>query len=415
MTINYGLRWDDYGNPYSRSATTAFANFFPGSGATYQEQIANGAVVAHHHALNRSITDVFSPRAGIAWNPDGNGKWLIKAGSGIFHNWPTLANLQEQYRGNPPGNIFPTFYQGQTPAPIFALGTSNTKPFGYPAPALPSRPLNQKGGINGLQFTIGGIDANLKSPISYIYSGGVDRQLGRNLVASASYGGTKGVDLLSGGGQVYNVSYGQDINVFEGDLVEHHSASPTRLNTSFGAVNYTANDRESSYNAFIAALRGRFNRAFFNASYTRSSSKDDTQVYPTYINPHRYYGPSNWDTPNRFSMVWNYQIPDFNRGNGLVGRVATGWQVSGTTILQNGNPFNVYNNAPFANRGDYNADGDNRDFPDVASYTQHRGGQDYLKRNRNDSELHQAGQAPKETSSTTHSGVPGSSSGMPLC
>ena len=379
VTINYGLRWDDYGNPYSRSATTAFANFFPGSGANYQEQIANGAVIAHHHALNRSITDVFSPRAGVAWNPDGNGKWLIKAGSGIFHNWPTLANLQEEYRGNPPGNIFPTFYQGQTPAPIFALGTSNTKPFGYPAPALPAQPLNAKGGINGLQFTIGGIDANLKSPISYIYSGGVERQLGRNFVASASYAGTKGVDMLSGGGQVYNVSYGQDINVFEGDLIQNKSVVPTRLNTSFGAVNYTANDRESNYNAFIAALRGRFNRAFFNASYTRSSSKDDTQVFPTYINPHRYYGPSNWDAPNRFSMVWNYQVPDVNNADGLVGRVGSGWQVSGTIILQSGNPFNIYNSASFANGGDYNADGDNYDFPDVASYTQHSGRQDFLR------------------------------------
>ncbi len=70
VTLNYGLRWDDYGNPYSRSANTAFGNFFYGPGANLQEQIANGSVIQHHHALNRSITDVFSPRAGIAWDPD---------------------------------------------------------------------------------------------------------------------------------------------------------------------------------------------------------------------------------------------------------------------------------------------------------------------------------------------------------
>src|SRR6185312_10296503 len=90
LTLNYGLRWDDYGNPYSRSANTAFANFFLGSGSTYEQRIANGAVIAHHHALNRSITDIFSPRAGLSWDPTGNGKWVVKGGAGIFHNWPTL-------------------------------------------------------------------------------------------------------------------------------------------------------------------------------------------------------------------------------------------------------------------------------------------------------------------------------------
>jgi hypothetical protein len=316
----------------------------------------------------------------------------VRGGTGIFHNWPTLANLQEQYRGNPPGNIFPTFYSGQTPAPIFALGTSNSKPFGYPAPVLPGRPLNSQGGITGLQFTIGGIDPNLVSPVAYIYSGSLDRQLPANLVASVAYSGATGRNLLSGGGQVYNVSYGQDINELPGDLILHNSTTPTRLNTSFGQVLYTQNDRVSNYNAFILAVRGRFSRAFFNASYTHSVSKDDTQVFPTYLNPHQYYGPSLWDIPNRFSLAWNYQFPDVGHGEGLVGRAASGWQLSGTTIVQSGSPFTVSTNAAFAplkdaagnftgyapGSGDYNADGDNFDFPDVASYKYSTSRKSYL-------------------------------------
>lgn len=380
LTLNYGLRWDNYGNPYQRSASTVFGNFIPGAGTSFQQQITNGSVIPHHHALNRAITDVFSPRGGVAFSPDSSNRWLIKGGAGIFHNWPTLANLQEEFRGNPPGNIFPTFYGGQTPAPIFGLGTSNQQPFGYPAPALPARPLTPQGGIEGLQFTIGGIDANLKSPVSYIYSASLERELTRQLVGSVSYSGSRGLKLLSGGGQVYNVSYGQDINTVEGDLVAHPNPSnvPTRLNTNFGAVNYTQNDRQSGYNAFIAAIRGRFSRAFFNASYTHSASRDDTQVLPTYTNPHRWYGPSNWDAPNRFSLVANYQVPDVHGAHGLVGRTLSGWSANGTIILQSGNPFNVYTSAPFASGGDYNADGDNYDFPDVSSYTQNTNRQAFL-------------------------------------
>ncbi|GAC1415861.1 MAG: hypothetical protein NVSMB62_04540 [Acidobacteriaceae bacterium] len=393
LTVNYGLRWDDFGNPYSRSASTAFGNFFMGPGPTLQDRIANGSVIRHQHALNRSVTDVFSPRVGASWDVTGEGSWVVKGGFGFFHNWPTLANLQEEYRGNPPGNIFPTFQAGGSPAPIFGLGTSNDKPFNFPYPVLPARPLNAKGGISSLQFNIGGIDPDLVSPVTYTYSSEVDHELGRHLVGSFIYTGAAGRKLLSGGGQVFNVSYGQDINSQAGDLIAHNSLIPTRLNTSFGQINYTQNDRESNYNAEIFALRGRFSRAFFNASYTHSASKDDTQVYPTYINPHKYYAPSIWDSPNRFSLAWNYEFPSLDQGKGFVGRVVSGWQLSGTTIVQNGNPLTVATNAPFIplknssgqfigyapNSGDYNADGDNRDYPDVVSYSYKTGRQDYLK------------------------------------
>jgi Carboxypeptidase regulatory-like domain len=382
VTLNFGLRWDDFGNPWSRSTNTAFSNFYLGAGQTEQQQIANGVLIRHNHALNRAITDVFSPRGGIAWDVTGNGSWLVKGGAGFFHNWPTLANLQEEYRGNPPGDIFPTFYGASGPAPVFGFGTSNTKPYGFPAPSLSAYSLNDKGGITGLQFGIGAIDPNLHSPVTYTYSAGLDHQITTRFVASVAYDGSNGRSLMSGGGQVYNVSYGQDINVLPDDLIIHNSTTPTRLNTSFGGISYTQNDRVSNYNAVILGVRGRFAHAFINASYTHSVSKDDTQVYPSYINPHQWYGPSIWDAPNRLSVAGNYEVPAFNHGAGLVGRVASGWELSGTGILQSGTPFNVYTNAAFnpivgpggtytgyaPGSGDYNADGDNFDFPNVSSY-----------------------------------------------
>lgn len=384
VTLTYGLRWDDYGNPWSRSTNTAFSDFYLGPGQTRDQQIANGVLIRHNHALQRSITDVFSPRVGIAWDLLGNSQWLFRGGIGVFHNWPTLANLQEEYRGNPPGDIFPTFFGGHSPAPIFAFGTSNTKPYGFPAPSLGARMLNGAGGITGLQFSIGAIDPTLLSPVTYTYSAGLSHRMGQNFVANVDYSGANGRDLMSGGGQVYNVSYGQDINVLPGDLIIHNSTVPTRLNPNFGSIYYTANDRVSNYWAFIAALQGRFSRSFFNASYTRSSSWDDTQVYPSDINVHQWYGPSIWNAPNRFSLTWNYTLPSIAGGNSFAGHVASGWIISGTAALQSGNPINVSTNAPFEplknsagqfigyapGSGDYNADGDNRDYPDVASYSQ---------------------------------------------
>lgn len=393
LTINYGLRWDDYGNPYPRSAETIFGNFYYGPGETTEQQIANGFVVPSQHALRRALTDIFSPRVGIAWDPTNKGIWLIHGGAGVFHNWPALGNVTEEFRGNPPGPIFPTFYSGTANAPLFVEGDSNTPPFGFTYPSLPPQALTSQGGIVGLQFQIGGINPELKAPLVYVYSVAVERQIVKNIVASIGYSGSQAKDLLSGGGQETSTFYGVDINSLPGDLIEHNSLVPTRLNQNFGEIIYTTNDRVSSYNALIVDLKGRLGtNGNFDLSYTRSSSMDDTQVYPTYTNPHQYYAPSIWNAPNRLSLTSTYHFPGMNKGGGVAGRLTSGWVLSGDMILQSGYPFTVSTSSPFlpttnaagtftgyqTSSGDYNADGDNYDFPNVTSYHTSTSRQAYL-------------------------------------
>src|SRR5581483_3330958 len=138
----------------------------------------------------------------------------------------------------------------------------------------------------------GSVDPNLKSPLSYVYSATIERQIFKNMVSSIGYAGSRSTRILSGGGQQIAVQYGVDINSYPGDLIQNNMTLPTRLNTSFGQIVYAANDRESAYNALIIAIRGRFAKGgFVSASYTRSSSMDDTQVYATWQNPHQYYSP----------------------------------------------------------------------------------------------------------------------------
>jgi len=394
LTLTLGVRWDDFGNPYSRSPLTVFGNFYYGAGLTLDEQIANGYVRQTQRVFNHAQTG-FQPRVGVAWSPDKAGNWVVRGGFGIYNNWVTPANAQEEFRGNPPGPIYPTFYSNKpgTPAPLLTLGTNNTTPpFGFTYPVISGYTIDSHGGIVGLSPSIGAIDPNLTEPIVYVYSGSVERKLGSALLASGSYSGSQGRSMLAGGGQEFSVSYGQDINAFAGDLIQNNQLSPTRLNPSFGEIFDTSNNRVSSYNALVASLQGRFGRAFFNTSYTRSSSMDDTQVYPSEVNPHVYFGPSIWDAPNRFSLVWNYTLPGLNQGHGFMGRVTGGWSISGTSLLQSGYPFTVSTNAPFIpltnasgkfigyapGSGDYNADGDNYDFPDVSGYTENMSRQGFL-------------------------------------
>jgi hypothetical protein len=250
-------------------------------------------------------------------------------------------------------------------------------------------------------LAIGGIDPNLKSPKAAIWSLTLAQKVGSRYSAAIGYSGSHSYNLVSGGSSLGVVNYGQDINAFAGDLITH--PSPVRLNPSFGSIAYTQNNRYGNYEGVFFEFKGRFSqRSFFDTSYTRSRSKDNANVFPAEVNPSQYYGLSNWDAPNRFSLTLNYQVPGLNGGKGFAGVITDGWGVSGTTIFQSGYPVMVFTDAGFlgvcqdgslsnvapgcsasnpvvayqtngsgqAIGGDYNADGDQPDYPDVASYHQ---------------------------------------------
>lgn len=402
LTLTLGLRYDDSGNPWSKSSSTVFGNFYFGTGSTTNDKIASGYAKATHNALLGSVNNLWSPRAGFVWDPTGKGDWAVRGGFGIYMNWLTSANVQEEFRGSPPGLVEPVFFAGSANPPIFVLGTTSKPPFGFVFPTFAGG-LDSQGGVVGANFAIGGINPHLRSPKADIWSVSVERKISRVFAATVGYTGSHSYDIVGNGNSIGNVSYGVDINVLPGDLITHQSISPTRLNPSFGSISYADNNRYGNYDGVFFDIRGRASRGFVDASYTRSSSKDDGLAYPTPDNPSQYYGPSIFDVPNRFSLSWNYSLKGLNEGKGAVGYLTGGWGLSGTTIFQSGYPMTASNfnsyipvcqntaaNAPKCpslanpavgyapNSGDYNADGNNLDYPDATSYKQSTNNKDWL-------------------------------------
>jgi hypothetical protein len=126
---------------------------------------------------------------------------------------------------------------------------------------------------------------------------------------------------------------------------------------------------------------------------------DDWQDYSVGADYQHYYAPSPWDVPNRLSVGASYLLPGDHLTNGIARRTLGGWTLAGTVVLQSGEPFTVSTNAPLAisttatdgatltsanyatelaagnlqfapGSGDFNADGDNNDYPSVTSYSQ---------------------------------------------
>jgi len=408
LTVNYGIRYDDFGNAYPTGGTV-MANFHLPSSGALADRVANGVMKAQNTVYSNSMNWVFSPRVGFAYGPDAAGKWVIRGGVGLYRDFVTLGNSENGLKGNPPGFVVPTFKNdGSTAKPIFGYGTQEKYPYGFEYPAFVGTPLDAHGGVVGSNISVGGVDVNMEPTHTLNWSAGVQRQITNSLTASIGYTGSHSGNLIIAGGNTGNTSYGVDVNVFDGDLLQHLQCTETesansctgvqtRLNPSFGSITYATNGARSNYNALIAAVQGKFaKRAFVTASYTRSSSKDDWQAYPGKYPYGHYYGPSTWDTPNRFSLGWSYDIPGSGNKSSLVGRATNGFVLSGTTILQSGTPFTVYTSASFhaelvnpalpatgsnvvlaGDSGDFNADGDNLDFPNVSNYSQSHSRTDY--------------------------------------
>jgi hypothetical protein len=155
------------------------------------------------------------------------------------------------------------------------------------------------------------------------------------------------------------------------------------LNPNFGAIQNEFNAATSNYNAFVADLRGRgIHGLTFDISYTRSRATDNSQNYPTHLNLSQYTGPASWDAPNRVSAMLHYAIPGISPTRGFASKVLNGWSMNVLNAIQSGTPFTVFTSRSFDlasyqqfaagqgpyTGGDYNADGNNYDFPNVSTY-----------------------------------------------
>jgi len=121
LTLDLGLRFDYFGNPYPSSALiSVISNFRLGSGATFTEQVASGGLKLTSQVYD-STPKTFSPRVDVSWDPTGSHKYVVRDGVGVYHEWFTNGELTVPLRANPPAYANPTFFSTQGIAPVLRL------------------------------------------------------------------------------------------------------------------------------------------------------------------------------------------------------------------------------------------------------------------------------------------------------
>ena len=104
----------------------------------------------------------------------------------------------------------------------------------------------------------------------------------------------------------------------------------------------------SAYNALQAHVEKRLSHGLqAGVSYTFSRSLDEQSALGLFYNGNNPlnlrsgYGASDFDRTHVFNIDYHYELPKFVSGNSFAGKVANGWAIQGTIILQSGQPFSV--------------------------------------------------------------------------
>lgn len=336
FTMNYGVRYEFFTVPYDVDGQVAgllsFADLESGP---------NGVTPGTDLFKNPSKLD-FAPRIGMAWNPFGDQKTSIKAGTGVFYQPLTTS----YYRGT----SFRIY-------PYFAGVDIRTVPTFGPA----VQQLLAQGTGLAVQKRSEFIDYNAQQPYTFQYHASVAHELPGQIVAEIGYIGSRG----------YNLPYYTDPNArpVQFNAADGHWQVVPGSNVLFpdwGRIRTRSNVARSWYNGFTASVNRRYSRGLlFQGSYTYGNSRDTWSggligsadfdngagSATNYFHPENELGPSSFDV--RHTLVVNavYQLP-FGQGAGSkAARLLGGWQIGMIANYATGIPFTPFIGYDYAGDG----------------------------------------------------------------
>src|SRR5271170_63858 len=190
LVANLGLRWDFDVPPVESSNLTD--TFVPGVQSTVVPSAPLGLLYPGDKGVPRGIVDMrwhhVSPRVGMAWNPFGDGRTLVRAAGGVFYGSVTGNEW------NQPANAQP-FAVRQT----FNSITSLTNVYGNPASFPNGDPFPYTYSPSHPRFlpaaSVETISQSTQWPLVYQINTAIQRQLPGQVSATVAYVGTLSHDL----------------------------------------------------------------------------------------------------------------------------------------------------------------------------------------------------------------------------
>ena len=208
----------------------------------------------------------------------------------------------------------------------------------------------------------------LHAPYFMEWSLGIERQFGTTGSVRAQYVGTRAVN------QPYQTQVNGYQTVCDGCFAPYPYMQPK--DARFGTVTQLSTGANSHYNGLQLTamkrlghgLQGQVNYTFSrcmdevsNGGFLSFSSAGILSPLPGELG--RDYGPCDYDVRHNLNANYVYELPIKVRRNPL-GRIANGWQVSGTVFWHSGLPFSVLS-TPYSANGNGIVQGGGPQFASV--------------------------------------------------
>jgi hypothetical protein len=262
------------------------------------------------------------PRVGVAWDPFGKSRTVIRAGFGLYHQ--LLDGLDYRLDQTAPFNTTQTLKN----VPVDGLQI------------VPGAQL-----ANGAKISPSGVQPDAYTPTVLSWNLKIDQQIAPNTTLGVGYVGSHG----------YHEMLSLDANEPVPTIVNGGAFYPTgAVNVNPALANTTTwmSEGLSSYHALQLDVNRRFSNGFqFRGVYTWSKSLDDGTAWnssvganaPGFVmfplDPKLDWGPSTTDVRHVAVINATWELPFAKKAQGWKKTAFDGWSVSGIETLQTGFPF----------------------------------------------------------------------------
>jgi hypothetical protein len=385
LTINLGLRWEyisvayDSGG-FESNIWTSLLNTVPIPGSTPATGTLAGWVIPSNWNFSANATPPvggvfqnnnktfrmggtpltnFAPRVGFAWSPLASNRMVLRGGFGYFYDKTGNANYNNGYEQNEPysASVF-----GSSSGIYYSTLQS---PFLQTTLGWTPRYVNFGNAVNnnssGSNLSIASTQQNYWTPVTYQWNLNAQYEFVHSWTLELGYVGSRALHQPG-------LETGRHINEAQlvGDPLGTNTinapgitAGLVKTTAAGGAGNTTANaflrvpylgfapsglimtgdESSAKFGSLQATVRKQFTHGFqmqaaytYSRSFVTQSEVNDPNIQFYSLNP-QYH-------PQRLAVSYLYNLP-FGNHEGLVGKLASGWSLSGVTILQDGTPLSA--------------------------------------------------------------------------
>jgi hypothetical protein len=331
LTLNLGVGWNISTPPNPVGGDKNYPHAFDfQTGQTKFAALGQISPEVYNIDLNN-----FTPRAGLAWQPEFVRGTVVRAGAGTYYSAENA--IYELFAITAPGvAIVQSITNASSVAPTYVMGQNVFPP-------MKQIPITQQFADN-ISGTLFNLDPKLRTTYINQWSVAVQQSLSRNTIAEVGYIGSQSRKMP--------IRWNADDCSIPGSYVCDQNVRPFK---QFNYIYAAANEGTSSYNAFVAKVQRQFTDGLsFVANYTWSKALSNTEQggAPVGLNQRGAClscdkGLTGYNVPQRLvaSGVWELPVGRGKRyANSIssaLNQVIGGWTFDTIATFSHGFPFTV--------------------------------------------------------------------------